>query len=108
MLEELTKEEFNEYASKHPLNMFFQSSYWGELKSITGWKHFMVGIKNDGKIEAATLILGKKIPIFNRYIYYAPRGFLIDYNNTELLKNQDLKKRTFWCINICIKGQERD
>ena len=56
MLEELTKEEFNEYASKHPLNMFFQSSYWGELKSITGWKHFMVGIKNDGNIEAATLI----------------------------------------------------
>ena len=116
MLEELTKEEFNEYASKHPLNMFFQSSYWGELKSITGWKHFMVGIKNDGKIEAATLILGKKIPIFNRYIYYAPRGFLIDYNNTELLKNFTLevkkylkkKKGIFIKINPYLIYQERD
>lgn len=116
MLEELTKEEFNEYASKHPLNMFFQSSYWGELKSITGWKHFMVGIKNDGKIEAATLILGKKIPIFNRYIYYAPRGFLIDYNNTELLKKFTLevkkylkkKKRIFIKINPYLIYQERD
>lgn len=116
MLEELTKEEFNEYASKHPLNMFFQSSYWGELKSITGWKHFMIGIKNDGKIEAATLILGKKIPIFNRYIYYAPRGFLIDYNNTELLKKFTLevkkylkkKKGIFIKINPYLIYQERD
>lgn len=116
MLEELTKEEFNEYASKHPLNMFFQSSYWGELKSITGWKHFMVGIKNDGKIEAATLILGKKIPIFNRYIYYAPRGFLINYNNTELLKKFTLevkkylkkKKGIFIKINPYLIYQERD
>ena len=116
MLEELTKEEFNEYASKHPVNMFFQSSYWGELKSITGWKHFMVGIKNDGKIEAATLILGKKIPIFNRYIYYAPRGFLIDYNNTELLKKFTLevkkylkkKKGIFIKINPYLIYQERD
>lgn len=116
MLEELTKEEFNEYASKHPLNMFFQSSYWGELKSITGWKYFMVGIKNDGKIEAATLILGKKIPIFNRYIYYAPRGFLIDYNNTELLKKFTLevkkylkkKKGIFIKINPYLIYQERD
>lgn len=116
MLEELTKEEFNEYASKHPLNMFFQSSYWGELKSITGWKHFMVGIKNDGKIEAATLILGKKIPIFNRYIYYAPRGFLIDYNNTDLLKKFTLevkkylkkKKGIFIKINPYVIYQERD
>ncbi len=116
MLEKLTKEEFNEYASKHPLNMFFQSSYWGELKSITGWKHFMVGIKNDGKIEAATLILGKKIPIFNRYIYYAPRGFLIDYNNTELLKKFTLevkkylkkKKGIFIKINPYLIYQERD
>lgn len=116
MLEELTKEEFNEYASKHPLNMFFQSSYWGELKSITGWKHFMVGIKNNGKIEAATLILGKKIPIFNRYIYYAPRGFLIDYNNTELLKKFTLevkkylkkKKGIFIKINPYLIYQERD
>ena len=116
MLEELTKEEFNEYASKHPLNMFFQSSYWGELKSITGWKHFMVGIKNDGKIEAATLILGKKIPIFNRYIYYAPRCFLIDYNNTELLKKFTLevkkylkkKKGIFIKINPYLIYQERD
>lgn len=116
MLEELTKEEFNEYASKHPLNMFFQSSYWGELKSITGWKHFMVGIKNDRKIKAATLILGKKIPIFNRYIYYAPRGFLIDYNNTELLKKFTLevkkylkkKKGIFIKINPYLIYQERD
>lgn len=116
MIEELTKEQFNEFAATHPLNIFFQSSYWGELKSITGWKPFMIGIKKDGKLEAATLILGKKIPIFNKYIYYAPRGFLIDYNNTELLREftQEIKKYIkkqkgiFIKINPSLIYQERD
>ena len=116
MIEELTKEEFNEFASKHPLNIFFQSSYWGELKKITGWKYFMVGLKNEGKIEAASLILGKKIPVFNRYIYYAPRGFLLDYNNKELLEKfvKEIKvfikkqKGIFVKINPCLIYQERD
>lgn len=116
MIEELTKEEFNEYAKKHPLNIFFQSSYWGELKSITGWNHFMVGMKKDGQLKAATLILGKKIPVFNRYIYYAPRGFLIDYNNSNLLKEFTLeikkfikkKKGIFIKINPSLIYQERD
>lgn len=116
MIEELTEEEFNEFAISHPLSIFFQSSYWGELKKITGWNYYLVGIKQDQKIIAATLLLKKKIPVFNRYIYYAPRGFLLDYKNEELVKQFvkkikkfiKQKKGIFVKINPCVVYQERD
>ena len=85
MIEKLTPEEFNEFSKNHEQGTFFESSYWGELKSFTGWVSHLVGIKQDGKIVAATLLLGKKIPVLGKYIYYAPRGFLIDYTNYYLL-----------------------
>ncbi|MDD3453041.1 MAG: peptidoglycan bridge formation glycyltransferase FemA/FemB family protein [Bacilli bacterium] len=86
MIELLSEEEFNRFSSMNEQGTFFQTSYWGELKSLTGWVSHLVGIKQDDEIIAASLLLGKKIPILNKYIYYAPRGFLIDYNNTNLLK----------------------
>lgn len=116
MIEELSEEEFNQYAINHPLSIFFQSSYWGELKRITGWKYFLIGYKENNKIKAATLLLYKKIPAFNRYIYYAPRGFLLDYENEKLLtdfvckikKFVKQKKGIFIKINPCIIYQQRD
>lgn len=116
MIEELTEKEFNEFAINHPLSIFFQSSYWGKLKKITGWNYYLVGIKQDQKIIAATLLLRKKIPVFNRYIYYAPRGFLMDYKNEELVKQfvKEIKKfikqkkGIFVKINPCVIYQERD
>lgn len=86
MIEKLTKEEFNQFSKNSSQGTFFESSYWGDLKSFTGWTNHLVGIKKDGSVVGATLLLGKKIPLLNKYIYYAPRGFLIDYHNYELLK----------------------
>lgn len=115
MLEKLTEEEFNNYAKRHPNNIFFQSSYWGKLKETTGWKHYMIGFK-DNKIRCATLLLAKHIPILNHYIFYAPRGFLIDYSDTELLNNftKELvkfikkEKGIFLKINPNLVYQERN
>lgn len=116
MIVTLSKEEFNAFAKNHTLSTFFQSSYWGDLKAVTGWKSHLIGIKEDGEIKAASLILGKKIPVLNKYIYYAPRGFLIDYNDDELLKKfiigtkMYLKKNKgiFLKINPYVLYQERD
>lgn len=116
MLEKLDFEEFNEYARKHPLSTFFQSSYWGELKKSTGWIPHLVGIKENGNIQGATLLLAKKIPIFHKYIFYAPRGFLIDFEDSNFLTKFTLeikkyiKKENgiFLKINPYIMYQERD
>ena len=115
MLVELTKEEFNSFASNHENSIFFQSSNWALLKESTGWISYYVGFKKDN-IEAATLLLGKKIPVINKYIYYAPRGFLIDYKNYDLLKTftEEIvkfiksKKGIFVKINPLVMYQERD
>lgn len=116
MLEILTEEEFNTFANQHPLGIFFQSTYWGHLKEMTGWSTHLVGIKENNKILGASLLLSKKIPFFNKYIFYSPRGFLIDYNNTEFLDKyvQEVKNYVkknhgiFIKINPLVLHQERD
>ena len=116
MLEILTKEEFDNFAKVHPLSTFFQSSSWGELKECTGWKPHLIGFKENDKILGASLLLAKKIPLFNKYIFYAPRGFLIDYENESLLEKfvdalkKYLKKNKgiFLKINPYVMYQERD
>ena len=86
MFTELTPDEFNKFASTHENSIFFQSSYWGGLKAGTGWKHFLVGLKKNGEIKAATILLAKKTPVIGKYIFYAPRGYLLDYTDLALLK----------------------
>ena len=116
MIEKLTIEEFNEFSSKHDQGTFFQSSYWGELKKHTGWTNHFVGIKNNGEVLAASMLLGKKIPVFNKYIYYAPRGFLIDYTNMyllekfvkEIIKYTKKNKGIFVKINPFVEYRKRD
>lgn len=116
MLENLSIEEFNEFAKKHQCSTFFQSSYWAEVKGATGWGNHFVGIKENGKIIGATLLLSKKIPVFNRYIFYSPRGFLIDFNNLDFLEKfvNEVKiyvkrnKGIFLKINPYVEYQERN
>ena len=116
MLEELSIEEFNEFSRNHEQGLFFQSSYWGELKKFTGWVPHIVGIKEGYNIKGATLLLAKKIPIFNRYIFYAPRGYLLNYKDEKFLtdftkkivKYVKRKHGIFIKINPNISYQDRD
>ena len=80
----LTKEEFNTYSQNHTLSNFHQSSYWAEVKRSNGWISEFVGIKENGEICGATLLLSKKIARFFK-LYYSPRGFLVDYYDDEKL-----------------------
>ena len=90
----LTKAEFKKYADKHEQITFHQTEEWANLKKVNGWKAYYIGLKNEKEIQAAALILAKEIPIIKKKMFYSPRGFLIDYNNYELLKcfTQELKK----------------
>ncbi len=81
-LVELTSEEFDGFAIKHKYGSFMQNSFWGELKKKNGWNYVILGVKDKKKIKAATLLLSKKTPI-GKLMYYAPRGFLLDYSNID-------------------------
>jgi len=116
MIEIIMEEEFNNYAIKHDLSSFFQSSYWGKLKQSVGWKYYLVGYKENNELKGSSLLLAKKIPLFNKYIYYSPRGFLIDYSNLdfvtkytkEITKFVKKNKGIFIKINPLITYQQRD
>lgn len=78
--------EFDNYSNSHPLGSYHQSSNYALFMSEQGYDYDLLGLCDDnGKIHAASLILYKKIGMFNRY-GYAPKGFLIDYYNPTILQ----------------------
>ena len=111
----LNEKEFMNFATNHEQASFHQTVNWGNLKAMTGWESYLVGVKENNKVIAASLILAKKTPI-GKKMFYAPRGFLIDYDNVELLTffTKELKiwakknKAIFIKIDPYISYQERD
>lgn len=91
---EINEKEFKRYADKSNQITFHQTKEWADLKSLNGWKHYYISLDDNGKSKGCALLLAKKIPIINKYMFYSPRGFLIDYQNKELLKEftEHLKK----------------
>ncbi len=84
-IEELESNEYEEYISKNKYTTFYQKEYWGKLKKDGGWNYKLAGMKKNNKIVGATLLLFKNLPLGLK-LFYSPRGFLIDYNDEELLK----------------------
>ncbi len=93
-LETITNKEFKKYADKHPQITFHQTKEWADLKAHNNWKAYYLALKDNNKIVAATMILSKSLPIIKKKMFYAPRGFLIDYHNKKLLKTftEEIKK----------------
>lgn len=81
---ELTVKEFEKFALEHEQISFHQSKEWAELKKVNGWDSYYVGVVEGKKVLAASLLLAKSTPI-KKKMFYAPRGFLIDYKNKGLL-----------------------
>ena len=96
-LVELSIFEFDDFANKHPLGSYHQTSNYALFASEEGYDYDLLGmIDNDNKLVAASLIIYKKIGFFNRY-GYAPKGFLLDYFNPSIIKEfvHLLKKRYY-------------
>lgn len=85
-LSKLTEQEFKEFADKNLEITFYQTKEWAHLKKKNNWKAHYLGLKQDKKLIAATLLLSKQLPIIKKNMFYAPRGFLIDYKDYDLLK----------------------
>ena len=81
---ELTEKEYQNYWENHPLKTFLSSIEIGKLRQKRNWNVNYVGIKENNNIYGAAMLLSKK-KYLNKYEFYSPRGFLIDYNNKELL-----------------------
>ena len=96
---ELEDKEFDSFAIKHECSSFMEHSSFAHLKAKNGWNYKIFGLKDDKKIVAATILMSKNLP-FGKKMFYAPRGYLLDYNNEKLFKefNDEI-------VNYCKKNK---
>ena len=105
MLEELTEKEFQEFSKESPLRNFMETIEIGNLRKANEWTINYLGLKENGKIVGATLLLSKKRH-FNKYEFYALRGPLLDYNDKKLVNTflselkKYVKKHNGYCLRL--------
>lgn len=87
----LSEDEFRNFIKKHEQSSFMQTIELGNLKKELGDLYYLFGVKEKNNVVAATLIL-EEPSILGYKSFYAPRGYLIDYSDKELLE--------FFCKNI--------
>ncbi|MBE6140234.1 MAG: aminoacyltransferase [Firmicutes bacterium] len=73
------------YALNQQYISIYQLPQWGELKKENGWITHLLGLYDDKELIGVTLILEKRT-LIKKSLFYAPRGFLLDFNNQELLQ----------------------
>ncbi len=92
-LKNIEKEKFDNFVKNHKTKShFLQSLSWGEFAKVKkNLTPYYLGLTtDDDEIVAATLLLEKKLPM-NMCYFYAPRGFVVDYKNKELVRTMTKK-----------------
>lgn len=85
-IRELTIQAFEEYASISPLKNYMQSVEYARFMGENKYNYDYLGLVDDSDvIVAAALVLWKKIGLNTRY-GYAPKGFLLNYYDENILK----------------------
>ena len=95
VIKQIEQNVFDEFAKSHVLRNFYQTSAYGQLMSKNGYTALYIGAFNDSKLVAASLILCKSIGPNIKY-GYAPRGFLINYYDTNLVKEFSKKIKDYF------------
>ena len=94
-IDDIELTEYDEFVEKNEYKShFLQSSMWGEFSSIDkGLIPHYVGLKENEKLVCATLLLEKKL-VFGYSYFYAPRGYVINFEDFNLLKTftNEIKK----------------
>lgn len=82
----LEKKEYENFVKSNPYKSHFLQSYdWGELaKERRGLTPYYLGLDDNGKIVGATLLLKKNLPLGLCYLY-APRGYVVNFNDFKVL-----------------------
>lgn len=85
-LKSLTSVEFDTFSQSFNNSNYYQSSYYAQLMGEHGYDFEYLGLTNEiGQIVAGSMILLKRIKGKIHY-GYAPNGFLLNYNNSELIR----------------------
>ena len=90
---ELTEKEYEKFWENHPLKTFLSAPEISELRKKSNWDTYYVGVKEKNKVIGATMLLAHKRH-FDKYEFYSPRGYLLDFNDKKLVDyfTNELKK----------------
>ncbi len=84
-IENLKKEEYEEFVQNSLNGHFMQSYDFGQIRKEKNFIPHYVGIKEKNKLVCAALLLEKKLILGYSY-FYSPRGYVIDFFNQKLLE----------------------
>lgn len=95
-IEEINIKVFDEFTNNHMLKNYFQSSEYGELMDYSNYSVMYIGAFNQLEhLVGASIILYKTIGPNIKY-GYAPRGFILDYYDKDLLKTFTKKIKEYF------------
>lgn len=80
----IDEDTFRSFLDSHCQKSFLQTPEIGKLRQKSGWEVYYVAVFEDKKIIAASMLVSRNAH-FNQKEFYAPRGFLLDYNDKNLL-----------------------
>lgn len=85
--------EYTKFVSNHEKSHFLQSYEWGRVATYRNSSPYYVGLRENGELKATALLLKKSLPLGYSY-FYIPRGFVLDYNDFNLIEvfTKEIKK----------------
>lgn len=91
-IKEINEQQFNKFMHEYNDSSIYQTVEYAYIMKNQKFDIMILGLEDNNKIIGATIILVEKILGF-KYAY-APRGFLIDYENFELVETftNEIKK----------------
>ena len=91
-LKEIEDSLFDEFVYNSSKSHFMQTSAWGEVNRNRNYIPHKLGLFDNESLKGVALLLEKKILYYSSF--YCPRGFIVDYDNRELVKEMisQLKK----------------
>ena len=81
----IEKNEYENFMRNSKYKHFMQSYDFGQIKKLKNFIPHYVGLKKNNKLVCVALLLEKKLKFGYSYLY-SPRGFVIDFNNHELVE----------------------
>lgn len=82
----LTEEEFKNFTDKNSTKNFFQSIPMYKRQKNLNEEVYLVGVKNDNEEVIAASLLTKTSTFLKHKTFEAFKGFILNYDNLELLK----------------------
>lgn len=82
----LSKEEFTTFVDSHYTKNFFQTTMMQDRMEKDGIETYLVGVKKGKKVIAASLLACNGTNFMGKKVYEAYKGFILDYNDKELVK----------------------